>query len=156
MTTQKKILTGGLIILMTIFLYFWYAIYTWDSMGECGMDTGPVYGQKINIEINKIIIDEYLTIPGGQFGISNTNNRKLSTDTIPPILVKLDNKRNLIWAVKLDSESSGIPLYEMDNIKLLDDKYGKRITFFNSSYSEPGTIYLTDEFEFDYLCLKAF
>jgi hypothetical protein len=146
----------GLTILGIIILYFGYMIYTWDSMGDCGMDVGPVYGQKINIEINKINIDKYLTIPSGQFGISNTNNRKLSTDTVPPILVKLDNKRNLIWALKLDSKNSGILLYKMDNIELLDDKYGKRITFFNSSYSEPGTIYLTDKFEFDYLCLKAF
>ena len=120
------------------------------------MDTGPVYGQKINVEISKLKIDKYLTIPNGEFGISNTNNPKITTDTVPPILVKLDNKQNLIWAIKLDSKRCGIPLYEMENIELLEDKNGKRITFFNSSYSEPGTIYLTDEFELNYLCLKAF
>lgn len=137
-------------------LYFVYIFYTSNSLGDCGMDTGPVYGQKINIEISKINIDKYLKIPNGQLGISNTNNLKITTDTIPPILVKLDNKQNLIWAVNLDSKRYGIPLYEMENIELLEDKNGKRITFFNSSYSEPGTIYLSDEFEFNYLCLKAF
>ena len=153
---KRKVFLAGLTIVSAIILFFAYQLYTFDKLRDCGMNVGPVYGQKVKIEINKIKIDKYLTVPDGQFGISNTNNRKISADTIPPVLIKLDNKRNLVWALKLDSKSCGIPLYEMNNIKLVDDEHGKRITFFNSSYSEPGTIYLTDKFEFDYLCLKAF
>jgi hypothetical protein len=156
MMTKKKMLIIGLTIFGTIILFFAYLTFNSDNKVGCGNDVGPVFGQKINIQLNKIKIVKYLTIPNGHFGISNTKNNKISTDTIPPILIKLDNKRNLIWAIKLDSKNSGIPLYEMENINLVDDKNGKRITFFNSSYSEPGTIYLTDKFEFDYLCLKAF
>jgi hypothetical protein len=153
---KRKILFLGLIILFSIIFLIKNQYFDTFNNGGCGMDAGPVFGYKINTKLNKIKIDELIPFPNGQFGISNTIIRKTLIDTIPPILLKLDKKSNLIWAIKLDTEECGIPLYEMSNIKLVDDKYGKSITFFNLSYSEPGIIYLTDEFEFDYLCLKPF
>lgn len=154
--TIRKIWMIGLIFLSFTLIFLAFSLINSTDETSCGMDTGPIYGKRINIQLNSLKIDKYLTIPDGQLAISNTNNYKISKDTIPPILVKLDKKKNFIWAIKLDSKDSGIPLYEMENIILIDDKSGKRITFFNLSYSEPGTIYLTEKFEFDYLCLKAF
>lgn len=154
--TNRKIWMIGLIFLSFTLIFLAFSLINSKAETSCGMDTGPIYGKKINIQLNNLKIDKYLTIPDGQLAISNTNNYKISTDTIPPILLKFDKKNNLVWAIKLDSKQSGIPLYEMENIILKDDKNGKRITFFNLSYSEPGTIYLTDKFEFDHLCLKAF
>jgi hypothetical protein len=153
---KSKILIVGLVFLFSIILLIKNQYFDALNNGGCGMDVGPVYGQKINTKLNKIKIDEFITFSNGQFGISNTIVEKTLIDTIPPILVKLNKKGDLIWAIKLNSEECGIPLYKMGNIKLVEDKHGKSISFFNLSYSEPGTIYLTDEFEFNYLCLKAF
>jgi len=152
MTTTKNIQTTVLLFLACTILYFAY-LYTLEGDGKgCGMDVGPIYGQKINLDVNKIKIDTLLKIPDGQFGLVNG---KFGIDTIPPILIKFDKNKKISWAVKLDSEESGIPYYEMLNVKLVDDKNGKKITFFNLSFGEPGVIYLTERFEFDYLCLKS-
>jgi hypothetical protein len=158
---KRKTWKIGLIILSIILIFFAFKILSVfitlpnDRVG-CGNDVGPVYGEKVIVQLDSLKIDNYLIIPDGELGISNTTNFISSIDTIPPILVKFDKKHNLVWAVKLNSKKSGIPLYDVDNIKLVADENGKRITFFNLSHSEPGTIYLTDKFEFDYLCLKAF
>ena len=154
MTTTKKTLTTISLFIICTILYFAYVIYTYkdDSNKGCGMDVGPIYGQKINLDANKIKIDTLLKFRDGQFGLVNG---KFGIDTVPPILIKFDKNRKLVWALKLDSKQSGIPYYEMLDIELIEDKDGKRIKFFNLSFGEPGLIYLTEKFEFDYLCLKS-
>ena len=131
MTTTKKVLTTVLLFLASTILYFAYSIYTFEGDDKgCGMNVGPIYGQKMNLDVNTIQIDTLLKIPDGQFGLVNG---KVGIDTISPILIKFDKNKNLSWAVKLDSEESGIPYYEMLDVKLIDDKDEKKITFFNLS-----------------------
>ena len=157
---KRKIWKIGLIVLSIILISFAFITFsvfmTFNDGVNCGNDVGPVYVKKVSVKLNSLKVDKYLTIPDGQLGISNTNDGKSSRDTIPPILIRFDKKKKLVWAIKLDSKNSGIPLYKMENIQLVNDENGRRITFFNLSHSEPGVIYLTDKFEFDYLCLKAF
>ena len=160
MTTRKKILVCGLFSFILFIAFLSYRIYEFSSVlskfGECGGSTGPIYEQKSTILLDSTNIDLYLTIPNGRLAISNTLVDSNSIDTIPPILIRVDNSQNIIWAIKLNSnlDSSKVPLFKMDNIKLVEDKAGKRISFFNSSYGEPGTIYLTENYDFDFLYLS--
>ena len=39
-------------------------------------------------------------------------------------------------------------------MELLVEKNNIRLTFFNNSYSEPGRIYLTDDYEVEFMCLS--
>jgi hypothetical protein len=39
-------------------------------------------------------------------------------------------------------------------MELINDKYGIRLEFFNKSYGEPGRIYLTEDYEVEYMCLS--
>lgn len=154
MNTIRKILIGILITVVVVIVIFIFAvIFTYESTGKCGMSSGPCYGRKINVDLSKTIIDTFLIIPDGQLAISNTNVDEDLKDTIPPIIIKLDKRKNIIWAVKLYSDECGIAFYEMSSIFLHDNKSKKEISFFNVSYEEHGTIFLTENFDFEYMCL---
>lgn len=157
MTTKKKLLiTGSIIITIFIGYKLYQFISLINSFDECGMSAGPIYGLKITAKLDSLNIKTYISIPDGQLAISNTTVDSNSVDTFPPILLKLDKKKNVIWAVSLNSKADNydIPLYSMENIQLVNDKNGKRIEFFNESYMEPGIIYLKENYDFDYLCLS--
>ncbi|WP_210462941.1 hypothetical protein [Rufibacter roseolus] len=159
---RKTMIVGllGLAIIIALIGYPFYKLFNTPvkSKGGCGISAILIQGQKVKIKLSTIKINTYLEIPDGQLAISNTNASSKVKDTSPPILIKLDKNQKVVWAIKLDSEEakSGIPLYSMTDIKLLDDKEGKRISFFNLSYMEPGKIYLKDNYDFDYMCLSPF
>lgn len=123
-------------------------------LGECGMSYGPLYGHRINVKLDEITVDTYLPYPGGEFAISNTPVGNNGRDTIPPLLLKLDRHRNVLWAISLDSEDDIISLYSIGASRLEIDENRISIWFFNESYMEPGRIFLTDNFDFDYMCLS--
>ena len=158
MTPKKKIFLAGLVVGVAI---LGYSLYQFSSLvvsmgGDCGMSDGPIHGQKITVKLDSLDIETYISIPDGRFAISNTNVDSNSVDSFPPVLLRLDSSENIIWAISLDSKADNceIPLYSMDNIQLVNDANGKRITFFNVSYMEPGIIYLKENYDFDYLCLS--
>jgi len=150
---RKKILIAIAIILLGVVGFFGYTIYQFgqfvDDLGECGMSAGPCFGQPVEIKLETAKVDQYLTCPNGRIGFISTQ------DTLSPIVFKMDTSSKLVWALKLESDScSGIPLKRMTGMEILEDKGLKRIHFFNQTYSEPGTIYLTDDYNFEYLCLS--
>lgn len=138
---------GFALLILALFLHSLPG--TW----QCGMSAGPIYGQSIQISLDTMHFDEYLDIPGGQFALSNTIPAAGGIDTIPPILVKFDKQHRVVWALRLDAKESGIPLYEMGGMSFYEDD-DKRIYFFNKSYSEPGSLFLDNEYNLRYVCLS--
>ncbi len=150
---RKKILIVLGIILLGVVGFFGYTIYQFgqfvDDLGECGMSAGPCYGQAVEITLETSKVDQYLACPNGRIGFISTQ------DTLSPIIFKVDTNSKLVWALRLESDScSGIPLKQMTGMEILEDKGLRRIHFFNQTYSEPGTIYLTNDYNFEYLCLS--
>ena len=148
----KKILIGlGCIILLIVGIGA-YVVYQFDNffndLNECGLSAGPCFGQKQDLNISSVKVDQYLSCPNGQIGFISTQ------DTLSPIIFKVDKDNKLLWAFELNTDSCiGVPLKKMNGMTL--EKNGaKSIRFNNQSYGEPGTIYLTDEYDFMYLCLS--
>jgi hypothetical protein len=132
-----------------------YRFYQWvsfmEDLGECGFANGPCFGVKINLDLNNQIIDEYIDVPNGKIGFISV---KESADTLAPIMFKLDRASRLQCAFRLESEfCSGIPLKEMSGMRLFHNREIS-IEFFNDTYSEPGSIYLTADYDFEYMCLS--
>jgi hypothetical protein len=150
---KRKLLIGLGVIILAAVGFYGYNAYQFVSfvndLGECGMSGGPCFGQNINLKLNNAKVDQYLDCPNGQIGFISIQ------DTLTPIVFKIDSNSKLLWALKLESDScSGIPLRQMSGMEILEDDGMKRIYFFNQTYSEPGTIYLTDDYNFKYLCLS--
>ena len=147
---MKKVIIGTLVL--GAFGYFGFQLYQFakftDNLNECGFSYGPCYGEKVELDFKKIKVDNYLYCPNGKIGFVNTQ------DSLAPIVFKIDQDEKLLWSLKLESDScSEIPLKKMSGIKMEENK-GPRIEFFNETYMEPGTIYLTKDYDFDYLCLS--
>lgn len=124
---------------------------TFSDMGECGMSAGPIYGDTIDVDTKLIDIEQFIDIPNGKFGLMNL------MDSLTPKLIKFDSKGNILWAVEFGKDTLiGIPHQNLSEMELIKDKYGLRLTFFNHSYSEPGRIYLTEDYEIEFMCLNPF
>lgn len=122
-------------------------------------DFGPIYGKSIQVDIKSIKIDTFLKIPQGQLAFANTRLFNDSTNFQPPILIKLDNKKKVLWAIKFEMEKEEGEENEtigINSIKLIDDNEEKKIHFFNTTFREPGTIYLTEDYDFECMCLSIF
>ena len=150
---KKKILIALGVIFLAGVGYYGYSVYQFvrwiDDLGDCGFSSGPCLGEKIDFNLRAAKVDQYLDCPNGRIGFVHTQ------DTLTPIVFKIDKHSKLLWALRLESDScSGIPLKQMSGMEILEDKGLKRIHFFNETYSEPGTIYLNDNYDFDYLCLS--
>lgn len=108
-------------------------------------------GIKTDLNLKKVIVDQYLKCPNGEIGFTNTTNSKT------PIIFKTDTNSKLLWAYILESDScSGIPFKKMGGMKFEGNDGDLRITFFNHSYSEPGIIYLDDQYNFKSFYLSPF
>ncbi len=156
MTVKRKIVIGILFIFSVLISLAVYELYQWNSfisdIGPCGIGAKPNSGKKINLNLDTVRIDKYIDIPGGKYAIAYSNNNSHSYSDIPPILIRLDNEKQILWAVILYGDRA---FYKMSSIKLVVDDMGKRIRFFNDNYGEPGTIYLKENYDFDYLCLES-
>ena len=99
---------------------------------------------------NGFKFDQFIKIPTGKIGFANVN------DTISPKVVGFDLYGNEVWVVELIQDTiCDIPIKMMSNIRLnIDNKNEPYISFYNDSFGEPGKIYLTKNFEFDYLCFS--
>jgi hypothetical protein len=146
----KKILIGlGIVVLIVVGSYGYIMYQFTDGLGKCGMSAGPCFGQQVDFNLETEIVDLYLDCPNGRIGFISTQ------DTLSPKVFKVDKSSRLLWALRLDSDScSGIPMKKISGMEILEDNGIKRIHFFNQTYSEPGTIYLTDDYNFEYLCLS--
>ncbi len=140
------------IVLLSIAIFYFYNFCRFmDSLGECGFDAGPYYGKKINIDFKTFKYDEFIEVPNGKIFVSNEH------DAMPLILLKTDKANNVIWAYEFVMEKEElIPFSSISNLQLVEGKKYKSINFFNNSYSEPGSIYLTDDYDFKYICLSPF
>lgn len=119
------------------------------SMGECGMSAGPCYGEKIDLNLSKQRVDEYLECPNGKIGFIHTKDAAL------PIMFKIGPDSKVKWAYRFDGDACcGIPMLKIGGMELETRKGEHSIRFFNESYSEPGVFYLTKDFDFDFLCLS--
>jgi hypothetical protein len=108
-------------------------------------------GIKTDLNLKKVIVDQYLKCPNGEIGFINTTNSKT------PIIFKTDTNSKLLWAYILESDScSGIPFKKMGIMRFEENDGDIRITFFNHSYSEPGRIYLDDQYNFKSFYLSPF
>jgi len=132
-----------------------YHFYQWikymNELGKCGIANGPCYGIKVDLNLKTQKVDEYIAIPNGKIGFINIRD---NADTLAPIIFKVDQTSKLKWAWRLVPDSCGIPLNEVSGMRLSTENGKNVIGFFNNTYSEPGRIYLTDDFDFDYVCLS--
>jgi len=119
-------------------------------------NSNEIYCKEIKTSLDSVKIDTYLTIPNGKLAICYTTTDSITIDSFPPILIKLNKDNSIVWAVSLDTKSTNceIPLFKMDNIRLVKEDRYWMITFFNVTYQEPGIIYLTENFDFDYMYLS--
>jgi hypothetical protein len=115
----------------------------------CVYSSGPCYGSKINISLDSIITDKIINLENGRLHFTNTK------DSISPSIIYTGLDNEIIWAIKLISQTEGceLPIYQMSNIEIdSEDKF--TISFFNESYQEPGRIHLTKDYEFEAMCLN--
>ncbi|MFY8022340.1 MAG: hypothetical protein ACOVP1_14135 [Bacteroidia bacterium] len=144
-----------LILITCLFIgigtYFYYDNKKFKPYAECGMEDGPIYGRKTNIDIGSIIVDESFKVPGGKLFVCNTTASDLELDSIAPIFFKLDSNDQVVWAVELISNKD-IKLFAIEDCRL----NGHEIHFFNSTHLEPGVIYLDENYDFKYMCLSMF
>ena len=152
---KKKIIIGVSVLIIGVVGFWGYQFYQFteflDDKGECGMSVGPIYGDTLNPNKINLDFEQTIEIPNGKFGLMNL------MDTLAPKLVKFDKNDNLIWAVEFKEDSTiGIPYQKLSKMDLIKDEYGVRLAFFNHSYSEPGKIYLTDNYELEHMCLSPF
>ena len=150
---KKKIIIGMVVLVLGVMGYFGFQTYQvtefLDELGECGMSAGPIYGNSITVDIDKVELEQQIEIPGGVFGLANLS------DSLAPKLLKFDKSNHVIWAVEFREDSLvGFPYQELSEMELIKDEYGIRLSFFNKSYGEPGKIYLTDDYEVEYMCLS--
>lgn len=154
MTRTRKIIlfvtTIVLILLGLVFYKFKQFSNTLDEIGPCALNVGPCNGRQITLDQDSVTVDQHFDIPNGRLALSRT------TDTLPPILFKTDESNKVVWAIELKTgtKECGIPCCKLTNIKLSTDDAQNKIFFFNGCYSEPGTIYLTEDFDFNYMCLS--
>jgi hypothetical protein len=146
---KKKIILGVIVLIVVIVGYFGCLVLQMKSLGECGMSAGPIYGEPITINMEDLELDQQIVIPKGMLGLMNLS------DSLSPKLMKFDVHGKLIWAVEFREDSNvDIPHNRLSEMELINDKYGIRLEFFNYSYSEPGRIYLTEDYEVEYMCLS--
>ena len=139
---------GILIVVIGLFIGL-FAISWNNSFGDCGMSAGPIYGDSVTVQSENLEIDQLIEIPSGKFGLMNLS------DSLSPKLIKFDKRDNIIWAVEFGEDSLvGLPHQRLSEMKLVNDEYGIRLSFFNYSYGEPGRIYLTDDYELEFMCLS--
>ena len=148
---KKKVLL--LAVLISVIAFIGYQLHSWNDsfndLGVCGMSVGPCYGATIEIDMDTVSIEQYIDIPTGTFAFANLG------DTLTPKLIKLDASKEVVWAVEFkEDQDCSIPHRKLSEMKLVEDEYGRRLSFFNLSYGEPGTIHLDKDDEFKYMCLS--
>lgn len=146
---KRAILVGVLTLIAGIVICFALLVFQVESWGECGMSAGPIYGEPITINTKDLKLDQQIVIPNGSLGLMNLS------DSLPPKVIRFDANGKLVWAVEFKEDLNvDIPYDSLSKMQLVKDQYGIRLEFFNYSYSEPGRIYLTDDYEVKYMCLS--
>lgn len=146
---KKKIILGVIVLIVGIVGYFACLVFQVKSWGECGMSAGPIYGESIRINAKDLKLEQQIKIPNGKFGLMNLS------DSLPPKLIRFDANGKIMWAVEFKEDLNvDIPYRSLSEMQLVKDQYGIRLEFFNYSYSEPGRIYLTEDYEVEYMCLS--
>ncbi len=149
MKTFKWILIGlGIFLLLFLAVGSWY-LYQMDrffeEIGDCTLDAGPYYGEVISENIDIQEVEVYIPYEGGRFAFLHIS------DTLAPLMMKLDSVDQQLWALKLSTDDD-VDLLKMEDIRLENHV----IRFFNSSMYEPGSIYLNERYEFKFMCLSLF
>jgi hypothetical protein len=124
-----------------------------NNMTECGLDGPNCAVNEISIDLDTIEFDSKLEFENGNFGFINSQNSSI------PIIVNINEQGELKWAYQLGNERdscSGIAFYKLSGISLRFINKKPQIFFFNQSHSEPGTIYLDENYNFKSLCLSMF
>lgn len=153
MKKGKKIGVAILILSIWALGFFSYHIFQFaefmDELGECAMMAGPIYGDPIIVNVDSLSLEQEINIPNGKFGLISLS------DSLPPKLIKYDLEDSLIWAVEFREDTLiGIPHQRLSEMTLRETEQGYILSFFNVSNSEPGNIYLTENFELEYMCLS--
>ncbi len=144
------VLITGLITAVAI--YFHQDNKKFSIYADCGMGNGPLYGKKINTKVLSHEVNTNFKISKGRrIIICNTSTDDLESDSLAPILYKVDSNYNVEWAVELISDKD-VKLYSIEDCRMI----GHELHFFNSTHLEPGVIYLDENFDFKYMCLSTF
>lgn len=147
---NKKIIFTLLAVLLGYFGYLAYQFSDFmEESGECGMSVGPIYGESIKLDQEDLDLEQQIDIPVGKLGLMNIS------DTLAPKLIRFDDNDEIIWAIEFREDPKiDIPYRQLSEMKLIQDEYGIRLSFFNRSHLEPGKIYLTDNYDVKYMCLS--
>lgn len=147
MKINKKGCLYSLGILVLIFvLYICYVVTHMPFSDET-----DCVGVKTTLNLKNVKVDQYFKCPNGEIGFTNTTNSKT------PIIFKNDLNGQLLWAYIMESDScTGIPFKKIGNMRIEENDGNITIEFFNHSYSEPGRIYLDDQYNFKSFYLSPF
>jgi hypothetical protein len=136
-------------ILSVVLLLFLGCGYCFERL-RCWWDAGPYYGKKIKVDQAVMVFDQEIKISSGFFKIKDGSAGNA------PIIVFTDQSGTPLWSRSLTvGESARVPeLTKITPVELIEYNDGKRLSFFNQSYSEPGDIFLTYDYSFSCICLK--
>ena len=138
-----------LLCLASSFMYLAYrAVDSMEGMGKCGLSEGPIYGEPIDIEPSIADLDQLIEVGIVKLGFMNLR------DSLAPKMIKYDKDNNVLWAIEFKKTSEAmVPATHFSDMTLTYDN-GVLLTFFNHSHGEPGRIYLTNRYDFKYMCLS--
>lgn len=139
-------------LITAVAIYFHHDNKKFSIYADCGMENGPLFGKKIKPNVLSFEVNVNFEIPKGRrIIICNTSTDDLESDSLAPILYKVDSNYNVEWAVELISDKD-VKLYSIEDCRMV----GHELHFFNSTHLEPGVIYLDENFNFKYMCLSMF
>lgn len=112
----KVVLIISIVVIGIVIAFLFYISTIFSGMGECFMDAGPFYGDKIEIDLDTISIDKTINIPNGKLAFAH------SQDSISPVFIKLSDDNKVAWSYRLHTDGDdALTLFEMGNIRLSEN-----------------------------------
>jgi hypothetical protein len=147
LAASKEMKTIHIVLLVVSIVIVGYITFVTYALGDLG-GSGKCYGKTLYVDLDSIKVEEQLIVSNGKILFSNL------TDTLSPIMIKVDKNDNVEYAIKLEFDSDCISLNYLTGFSF--DEKDKKIRFFNGGYGEPGYIKLTKDYHFDYAYTSPF
>ena len=87
-----------------------------NSLDECVMNIGPIYGNKVNL-VDSISLEQEISIPNGKLGLIHLS------DSLAPTLIKYNTQDSILWAIEFPEDSIVIPHSKLSQMRLNNSRY---------------------------------